>query len=315
MASASEFSLIERIRRRAGGRADVALGIGDDAALLRPPPGQALVVSTDTLNAGVHFPPATAPADLGWKALAVNLSDLAAMAAEPAWCTLSLSLRQADLEWLEQFLDGFLALADSEGVALIGGDTTGGPLSIAVIAIGFVPETVALRRSAARVGDEVWVTGTLGDAAAALALGDPAATGFLAGRLNRPTPRVAAGLALRGLAHAAIDVSDGLVADLGHILERSGVGAELAIAALPTSAALAAVAGEAQRRRWQLEGGDDYELCFTAPPGRAEAITEALAATGTPAVRIRQIRAATGLRVIAPDGRDWRTGTGGFQHF
>ncbi|WP_089153182.1 thiamine-phosphate kinase, partial [Stenotrophomonas pictorum] len=163
--SLDEFGLIERIAARTRARADIALGIGDDAALLQLPPGQQLVVTADTLNAGVHFPPETLPADIGWKALAVNLSDLAAMGAQPAWCTLALSLPEADPDWIEAFADGFFALADAHGIALIGGDTTRGPLSISITAMGWVPAGQALRRDAARVGDDVWVSGHPGEAA------------------------------------------------------------------------------------------------------------------------------------------------------
>ncbi|WP_290890438.1 thiamine-phosphate kinase, partial [Arenimonas sp.] len=210
-----EFALIDRIRARAGRRPDVVLGIGDDAAVLRVPPGHELVVTSDTLVAGVHFPPETSAADLGWKALAVNLSDLAAMAAAPAWCTLALTLPEADAGFVDAFLDGFLELADEHGVSLVGGDTTSGPLSITVTAHGLVPAGEALRRDGARAGDEVWVTGTLGDAAGALAQWRAGAlfSAKLRHRLDRPTPRVAAGLALRGLATAGIDLSDGLAAD------------------------------------------------------------------------------------------------------
>ncbi|HVR82516.1 MAG TPA: thiamine-phosphate kinase, partial [Luteimonas sp.] len=212
----AEFDLIARIRARARSRDDVVLGIGDDAALLRVPAGKLLVIATDTLNSGVHFPHDTAPTDIGWKALAVNLSDLAAMGAQPAWCTLSLSLPHGDAGWLDGFLDGFLALADQHGVALVGGDTTRGPLSVCVTVHGLVADGMALRRDGARVGDDIWITGTLGDAAAALVqwraggAADPA----LRARLDRPVPRVATGLALAGVAHACIDVSDGLLADL-----------------------------------------------------------------------------------------------------
>ena len=168
---AGEFDLIARIRARAGARDDIVLGIGDDAALLAPPPGRHLVVTADTLNDGVHFPRDTSPADIGWKALAVNLSDLAAMGADPAWCTLSLSLPQADPAWIDGFLDGFLGLAARHGIVLVGGDTTRGPLSISVTAMGFVDAGRALRRDGARVGDDIWVTGTLGDAAGAVSSG------------------------------------------------------------------------------------------------------------------------------------------------
>lgn len=312
----SEFDLLARIRARAGGRPDVILGIGDDAALLRSPAGQALAVTTDTLNAGVHFPAGTAPADLGWKALAVNLSDLAAMGAEPAWCTLALSLPRGEAAWLDAFLDGFLELAGQHRVALVGGDTTQGPLSIGVTALGWVPEALALRRGGAKDGDEVWVTGTLGDAAAALALERTEGSDeALRRRLDRPAPRIAAGLALRGLAHAAIDISDGLLADLGHVLAESGAGAEIEIAALPCSPALAARFEGESRWRLQLAGGDDYELCFTAPPAANAAVAAALAGAGTPATVIGRVRAAPGLRAIAPDGRDFAPPRGGYEHF
>jgi thiamine-monophosphate kinase len=250
-ARASEFDLIARIRARVAGRDDVILGIGDDAAILAPPPGRQLVVAMDTLNAGVHFPMETAAADIGWKALAVNLSDLAAMGASPAWCTLSLSLPQSDGAWIDAFLDGFLALAAQNGVALVGGDTTRGPLSVCVTAHGFVAPRGALRRDAARVGDEVWVTGTLGDATGALRQWQDGETTdpVLRARLDRPTPRIAAGRALAGIAHACIDVSDGLLADLGHVCAMSRVGAEIEVDALPVSDALRAIATACARSR------------------------------------------------------------------
>jgi len=315
-AACSEFSLIERIRRRVQTRSDVVLGIGDDAALLQVPPDRLLVAAQDTLNVGVHFPATTAPADVGWKALAVNLSDLAAMGAEPAWCLLSLSLPAADEVWLDAFIDGFSELAALHRVALVGGDTTRGPLSLSIAAHGFVPPGQALCRAGANVGDEVWVTGTLGDAAAALrqwSAGRPVAL-ELQSRLDRPTPRVAAGIALRGLASACIDVSDGLLADLGHLLEASGVGADIDIAGLPTSAALAAWNDES---RWQaqLSGGDDYELCFTAPQALRAQVERALAATGTAATPIGRIVAKRGCRVRTPQGSDWHPARHGYRHF
>ncbi len=317
----AEFDLIERIRARVAGREDVLLGIGDDAALLQPPPGRALVVAMDTLNVGVHFPRNTAPEDLGWKALAVNLSDLAAMGAEPAWCTLSLSLPEADVVWLETFLKGFLALAGQHRVALVGGDTTRGPLSVCVTVHGFVEPAQALRRDAARAGDDVWVSGTLGDAGAALALlmGDDGRLGpgepALRERLNRPTPRVALGLALAGRARAAIDVSDGLLADLAHVCIASGVGICLQRDALPASPALQAALAEEPRLQLQATGGDDYELAFTAAADQREAIAAQAQATGTPLTRIGTVVVGERVRVLDADGQEWQPPRQGYQHF
>ncbi|MGH8027384.1 MAG: thiamine-phosphate kinase [Pseudoxanthomonas sp.] len=312
----AEFDLITRIRARVRQRGDVVLGIGDDAALLQVPQGHELVVTADTLNAGVHFPETTAPADIGWKALAVNLSDLAAMGARPAWCTLSLSLPQADASWIDAFLEGFLALADRHGIGLVGGDTTRGPLSISVTAMGLVESGGALRRDRAQAGDDVWVTGTLGDAAAALEtlLAGHTVAVPLRERLDRPVPRVDAGLRLSALAHACIDVSDGLLADLAHVCECSGVGAEISLAALPASAQLAS-AEPAKRRRWQACGGDDYELCFTASPRDRELILQALDFTDVSATRIGRIVAGQGVRAFDADAQEWRPPSRGYQHF
>ncbi|HEY0974340.1 MAG TPA: thiamine-phosphate kinase [Solimonas sp.] len=249
---------------------DVPLGIGDDAALLRPSPGVELAVSTDTLIAGRHFPERTAPADIGWKALAVNLSDLAAMGAEPWVFTLALSLPEADPQWLRGFADGLGALARESGIALVGGDTTRGPLAITITVIGRVPVGRALRRSGAKVGNRVCVTGTLGDAALGLRRLDDPAAAMLMPRLNRPTPRWAAGIALRGLAHAAIDLSDGLAGDLRHVLDASGVGAEIGAHRLPGSPAFDALVLPHERLALQAGGGDDYELCFCIPPARVD---------------------------------------------
>lgn len=314
----SEFSLIDRIKARASTRSDVLLGIGDDAALLSVPAGQTLVVSTDTLMAGVHFPHDTAPADIGWKALAVNLSDLAAMAAQPAWVSLALTLPDDSEEWLDAFLDGFLELAEQHDVALIGGDTTRGPLSITVTAQGFVPIELALRRDAAQLGDDVWVTGTLGDAAGGLEQWRKQAlmSSKLRHRLDRPTPQVAVALALRGLANAAIDISDGLAADLGHVLAASGLGAEIDLGRLPTSRSLAEhFPNEAARWRLQLAGGDDYELCFTASPANALAIEQALAESDTLATVIGQLDARSGLRLLTPEGAPFELARAGHDHF
>jgi len=310
-----EFDLIARIRARAGTRADVALGIGDDAALLAPPPGRQLAVTADTLNAGVHFPDGTAPADLGWKALAVNLSDLAAMGAEPAWCTLSLSLPRADAAWIGGFLDGFLDLAGRHGVALVGGDTTRGPLSVSVTAMGLVEPGRALRRDGARVGDDVWVTGTLGDAAGALALLAREPGHALRARLDRPLPRVQAGRALAGIAHACVDVSDGLLADLGHVCARSGVGAQVDVQALPASDALRDAFDEDTRRALQAGGGDDYELCFTAPAGARERIAGLAPAHDLCFTRIGRIVAGAGVQALDADGQPWQPARRGYDHF
>lgn len=314
----AEFDLIARIRARAAStRADVVLGIGDDAALLQPSANKHLVVAMDTLNAGVHFPEGTAPADIGWKALAVNLSDLAAMGAKPAWCTLSLSLPQADAAWVDGFLDGFCALANEHDIALVGGDTTRGPLSVCLAVHGFVEPGRALRRDGARVGDLVWITGTLGDAAGALKQWrartaiDPA----LRARLDRPQPRIAIGRALVGFAHACIDVSDGLLADLGHVCAASGVGAEVSLDTLPWSEALRTHFDLDTRRALQASGGDDYELCFTAPDSAREEVARIAQDTGVQIVRIGRIVAGNGVRAFDADGEAWQAPRAGHEHF
>ena len=316
-AGAHEFDLIDRIRRRVNTRDDVVLGIGDDAALLHVPAGRLLVIAADTLNAGVHFPEDTAPADIGWKSLAVNLSDLAAMGAEPAWCTLSLSLPAGDADWVDGFLDGFLELAHMHGVALIGGDTTRGPLSISVTVHGFAAPGRVLRRDAARIDDDIWVSGTPGDAAGALAQWREgvARDGFLRSRLDRPTPCLALGFALADVAHACIDVSDGLLADLTHICRASGVGARVELEALPASDALRAAFDDATRHALQASGGDDYELCFTAPADLREEIERLSRETATPVARIGRIEAGEGVRAMDGRGLQWTPGRAGYQHF
>jgi thiamine-monophosphate kinase len=317
-----EFTLIDRIRSRVATRADVVLGIGDDAALLQVPAGKLLAVATDTLNIDVHFPGDTGAAELGWKSLAVNLSDLAAMGAQPAWATLSLSLPHADAAWLDWFLDGFLALATRHDVALVGGDTTRGPLSVCVTVHGFVEPDAALRRDGAREGDDIWVSGTLGDAAAALAqwraggAGDPE---FRA-RLDRPMPRVDVGLALAdialaSIAHAAIDLSDGLLADLGHVCAASRVGAELALDALPASPLLRQRFDASARAALQATGGDDYELCFTAAPARRDAIAAIAQRCDVPLTRVGRIIAGSDVRALLADGSPWHPDRSGYTHF
>lgn len=266
----SEFEIIARHFSRPARSARLAGG--DDAALLAPTPGQELAVSTDLLLEGRHFAPGAAPRALGHKALAVNLSDMAAMGARPRWATLGLALPGADDAWLAAFADGFYALAGRFGVDLVGGDTTRGPLTVCVTILGEVPPGEALRRDGARTGDDIWVSGELGGAAFALQAPQDAAA---AQRLHEPEPRVALGERLRGLASAAIDVSDGFAQDLGHVLERSGVGAEVRYGDLPKFR-IADAAGQA---RCVLSGGDDYELLFTAPPsarGALEALSREL---------------------------------------
>ena len=302
----AEFALIDRLKLRARSRPDVVLGIGDDAALLDPPAGHSLVLTVDTMVEGVHFAPGASPAALGWKVLAVNLSDLAAMGATPAAALLALTLPNDDSAFVDDFATSFAALADAHRVALVGGDTTRGPLAASVTALGYVPHGQALLRSGARAGDDVWVTGTLGDAAGALAipLGATPATAALRERLDRPTPRVGAGLALRGLASACIDISDGFLADLGHVLAASGVGAEIRAEALPGSPALAAACPDAALRLGlQLSGGDDYELCFCAPASVRDAVGAALAAAATPAVRVGRIVPGAGVTLLDGAGQ------------
>ncbi len=313
------------------------LGIGDDAAILAPPAGRHIVASVDTLVAGVHFDVAADPAAIGHKALAVNLSDLAAMGAEPAWAMLALTLPHADEDWLERFCDGFCALAREFGVALVGGDTTRGPLSVTVQVMGLVPQGAALRRDGARPGDLIHVTGTLGDAGLALLLGSqamgatpPGELAWLRSRLDRPSPRIAQGLQLRGHAHAAIDISDGLLADLGHVLEASGVGATLWLGRLPLSDAFRAcldllgrdgiqMLAESMRcgdpadaaAALALSSGDDYEICYMSAPDAV--VSETIA--GLRCTGIGIIEPAPGLRCIRPDGSQWQPVSAGFDHF
>jgi thiamine-monophosphate kinase len=315
----SEFDLITRYFNRP--TRHTVLGVGDDAALLELTPGHELAASTDTMVEGVHFFPDAEPDSLGHKALAVNLSDLAAMGATPKWAMLALTVPKADEAWLEGFARGFFALAADHKVDLIGGDTARGPRNICVQVMGEVPNGRALRRDGARVGDDVWVSGHLGDAAAAVAhrKGDLRLRGSLLvhciARLDRPTPRVALGRMLLGVANSAIDISDGLVADLGHICERSGVGAAIEFAAVPCSAELMPLRGQALVIRAIFTGGDDYELCFTAVAGRKSEI-EALSGQSQLALtRIGKIVAGNGVVVKDQAGNPLSAKDGGFDHF
>jgi len=319
--SISEFGLIETyFSHLTAPRDDVFLGVGDDCALLTPPAGQQLAVSMDTLVEGRHFSPGTDPEALGHKCLAVNLSDLAAMGAEPAWVTLALTLPAADPDWLAGFARGFGALAGQYGMQLVGGDTTKGPLSITVQVHGLVPPGQALRRDGAHAGDLIYVSGTLGDAGLALLAeqglyvnADELA--FLRGRLHRPTPRLATGLALRGLASAAIDLSDGLGSDLKHICERSGLGATLYAERLPVSPGVAEYIADSGDWALPLSAGDDYELCITVPEARQAGI-EALAAELPGGLTwIGMMEACPGLRVVLPDGRQTDDIPSGYDHF
>lgn len=297
-----EFELIRRHFTRPVRRA--VLGVGDDCALLAPAPGMQLAVSTDLLVEGRHFLSTVSPRRLGHKALAVNLSDLAACGARPLAFTLALSLPWPDEAWLAELADGLFALAERHDIELVGGDTTAGPLTLCLTVMGEVPAGAALLRSGARPGDELWVSGTLGDARLGLEVLrgtlslDAADFEHARTALELPQPRVALGLALRGLATAAIDLSDGLVGDLGHVLERSGVGAEVDVDRLPCSACLAGL-DTALRRRCQLSGGDDYELLFTAPADAASAVQDAAARAATPVCRIGRI--TSGRELVALD--------------
>lgn len=314
-----EFDLIARHFTRATPGA--VLGVGDDCALLAPSPGMQLAVSSDMLLEGRHFSPQDGPAGLGHKALAVNLSDLAAMGARPRWATLSIALPAADEGWLAAFTRGFFRIADQYGVELVGGDTTRGPLTLSITVIGEVPPGQALRRDGARPGDEVWVSGTLGAAAMALAYRqgrlfmEQIDAAKVLPALYLPTPRVELGLALRGVATSAIDISDGLLGDLGHILERSRVGAQLDFTALPALPAVRAYLHEAVARDCVLAGGDDYELCFTAPAEKHDAVLAAAATAGVAVTPIGRITAEAGLAVVGPDGAPLTIEHTGYDHF
>lgn len=298
-----------------------ALAGGDDAALLRVTPGAQLAVSTDMLVAGRHFVKDAAAESIGHKSLAVNLSDMAAMGATPRWVTLSLALPSIDEAWVAAFARGFLALASAHDVDLIGGDTTRGPLNICVQIMGEVPDGQALRRDGAHVGDLVWVSGCLGEAALALvnrleAYALPAALrARAAARLDTPQPRIALGHALRGVASAAIDVSDGLVADVGHIAERSGVCAVIDWPAVPIAAELASQRDAPKVRECALAGGDDYELCFTTVPSQRDRVREIAGDLDLPLSEIGRIEAGSGVRVRDADGRALILPRAGFDHF
>lgn len=315
----TEFDLIRRYFNRPAPGA--LLGVGDDAALLQISEGHVLAVSTDMLVSGTHFLPDADPFLLGHKTLAVNLSDMAAMGALPRWATLAIALPDADEAWLEKFSAGFFALAQQYGVELVGGDTTRGPLNLCVTIMGEVPLGAALLRIGAQAEDEVWVSGRLGDAALALA--------HLQGRivlpeneyaacapaLHQPQPRVALGIALRGLASSAIDISDGLLADLGHILDASQVAAEIDFSLLPISSELRGHVHQSLGKQCALSGGDDYELCFTAPAARYADILSVGARLELPLTCIGKVVAGRGCIVHDAAGNPIILEAGGYDHF
>jgi len=317
-----EFDLIRQIQAIFGEDVTFAkpaiLGIGDDAALLEPSPGHHLVVTTDTLVAGVHFSEDTDPADIGYKALAVNLSDLAAMGSSPRWFFLSLTLPINDASWLRKFVQGLAGLAGQSGIQLCGGDTTSGPLAITITALGEVEAGAALRRNTASVGDLVVVSGTPGEAGLGLRQIQHGLTDDPAARtaLLRPVPRLKLGVALHGVATACIDISDGLLADLGHIVDASpGVGgATIQLAELPVADSLAQLEPD---DRWMLQtsGGDDYELCFTVAPGSSRELAALASQAGIRLTVVGELTAQNGIHCMAPGGQRWQPARHGFDHF
>jgi len=317
MSALGEFGIIERYFTRAFDDRRCLLGIGDDAAIVDG--GGPLAIAVDMLVAGTHFPLGFDPHAVGYRALAVNLSDLAAMGARPRWATLALSLPEADPDFLAAFAGGFFELAERCGVALIGGDTTRGPLSTAVQLIGDAPPRPLLR-SSGRAGDLIFVTGTPGDAAAGLAqlaqvdAERSSAAADLIARFSYPEPRLAFGQALAGIGAAAIDISDGLLADLGHICEQSQCGASIDVSALPLSAALLAVHGHDAATGFALSGGDDYELCFAVAPRAARRVQAAAESTATPVTEIGRLTGEPGIRALR-DGLPVAMSSAGFTHF
>jgi thiamine-monophosphate kinase len=323
-----EFNLIEKyLANRQNQRKDVDLALGDDCALVQPPENARIAISTDTLVAGTHFLPDAKPEWVAHKALASNLSDLAAMGATPAWVSMALTMPEPDESWLEPFCDSFFALADYYSVQLIGGDTTKGPLSITLTVQGFVPRDRALCRDGAKVGDWIYVTGNLGESKAGLDIildqsnRDKPFADKLEQRHYMSTPRILAGQSLLNLASACVDISDGLLADLSHILHRSDVGAVLNIDALPVSEALTAFCGShEQALKYALTSGEEYELCFTVPEAYKNMLEGALAHTGTQITCIGQIRSGNTLELLEDgekisDDQQLRWLAEGYEHF
>ncbi len=315
--STDEFQIIQRFfNQQVYQHHDVVLGIGDDAAILQVQAGQQLLVSMDTLVEGVHFRASDTAMDIGYKSLAVNLSDMAAMGAMPAWITLSLTLPEFNEAWLKGFCIGFFSLAQEHRVQLVGGDTTRGPLSISVQIHGLIPAGRALLRSGAQEGDHILVTGTLGDAACALDLPEAvlAQSPQLEAALHRPVPRVQQGVALRGLASSAIDVSDGLLADLGHVMTASGLAAHVDCAKLPLSVAVLERVDQAQAWHYALSGGDDYELCLTVPDDRLQEVL-AMSSQSLPFTPIGRVQAGQGVYCYDADGEQLELDRSGYRHF
>jgi thiamine-monophosphate kinase len=313
-----EFELIAKFfTQQEISRADVILDIGDDCALLDIPADHHLAITTDTLVNGVHFPVETSAFDIGYKSLAVNLSDLAAMGATPAWVSLALTLPSLDETWLAEFSRGFFALAARHQVQLIGGDMTHGPLSITITAQGLLPKNQAITRSGAKPGDFIYVTHTLGDAGFAL-LAIQNKTDLppeIFARLNRPEPRVNIGIKLRNIASSAIDISDGLISDLSHILKKSHVGATICVDQLPLSPTLREMLSPEAAIALALSAGDDYELCFTIRPGDETLLNDTLLQSGHSYTRIGTITAETELNLEFIDGRKYHGNIQGYQHF
>ena len=315
-----EFQLIRQIQQRtavafsSGCDTGVRLGIGDDAAVLEVPEGLQLVAATDTLNAGVHFPMETAAFDIAYKCLAVNLSDLAAMGATPRWALLSLSLPRAEAEWVQSFAAGFKSLAEKHEVLLVGGDTTSGPLSVSLTAMGFIEPGLAMKRSGAGPGDLIVVSGTLGGASRVLDLLKDEQTVHHRHLLDRPQPRVKLGQTLKKYATACIDISDGLLADLGHVLKASDCGARLEVEALPFDDSLADLEDDL-KWMYQLSGGDDYELLFMLPPVHREMLETWSRQLDVKLTVIGEIEAAEGIRCMRNDGSLYEPQGQGFEHF
>lgn len=325
--ASDEFSLIDTyFARRQRADAGVVLGIGDDCALLSPTPGMDLAVTTDTLVGGVHFPDSGAPRDIGQRSLRVNLSDLAAMGARPRWFQLALTLPRADPEWLAEFSAGLFAAAELFPCALVGGNMARGPLSVTITAIGEIPLGAGLTRRGAQAGDSLYVTGSLGDAAAGLSIlttdknpikyeSECSHTEYLLSRYWRPTPRLAEGQLLRGIASAAIDISDGLLADLGHIAGGSGIGAQVEGDLVPLSDNLITAVGAHQALEWALSAGDDYELCFTVPEGQLDQLARLIDQGQLMATRIGTMVTGSGVSWRDSDGKLSVATSTGYRHF